>query len=227
MKIALCFAGQTRSFRQGDEYYLKNLLSHHNVDVYIHTWAMELHEQEALIDLYKPKAFLTQAVPVIDGIDTYTNTPNAHRFPARNTWLQFYSIYQCSKLLVEEYDWVIRSRTDFALNFQILFDQLDNNKLYIPDDHQTPGKDFGNDQFAFSSQNNMIKYMATFSKIDEYYSHGNMFIGEHLLSANLRHHGLVGDKLVYVHMHHPFYGGPHNGGAHSLIRDDIDRWLEA
>ncbi len=50
MKIALCFCGQIRSFEKGYEYYRKNLLSDHDVDVYIHSW---LPENEKILNLYK------------------------------------------------------------------------------------------------------------------------------------------------------------------------------
>jgi hypothetical protein len=87
-----------------------------------------------------------------------------------------------------------------------------------------PERDFGNDQFAFSSRENMKKYMSTFERIDEYYDNGATFIGENLMQANLRYHGLCGENLVYVNMNNPFPPGPYNGTWHSLIRDDIEQW---
>ena len=38
MRIALCLSGQPRSFEKGYEYHKKNLLDHHDVDTFIHTW---------------------------------------------------------------------------------------------------------------------------------------------------------------------------------------------
>ena len=38
MKIALCFFGQPRFVKKGYEYYKKNLIDNHDVDVFIHTW---------------------------------------------------------------------------------------------------------------------------------------------------------------------------------------------
>ena len=90
-----------------------------------------------------------------------------------------------------------------------------------------PTRDFGNDQFAFSSQDNMMKYMSTYVNLDKYYDAGNQFIGEDMMRANLHEHNLYGDKLVYVDMNNPFPPGPHNGTWHSLIRDDYDNWKDS
>lgn len=222
MKIALCFSGQSRSFEKGYEYYKKNLLDHYDVDVYIHTWKFD--KQRELLELYKPLSYEFQTPPLGDFDRRYTNTPNPEKHPPRFTYRMLYSMYLCSELLCRKYDWVIKSRTDYALNVVIPFDQLNNNKLYIPNCRMVPERDFGNDQFAFSSQENMKKYMSTFLNIDKYYNAGNKFIGEDMMRANLHEHGLHGEKLVYVNMNNPFPPGPHNGTWHSLIRDDYDTW---
>ena len=135
-------------------------------------------------------------------------------------------MYKCSQLINKQYDWIIKSRTDYALNVVIPFSELDKSKLYIPNCRMVPERDFGNDQFAFSSQKNMMKYMSTYLNIDKYYNAGNQFIGEDLMRANLHEHGLHGENLVYVNMNNPFPPGAHNGTWHSLIRDDYDKWLK-
>jgi hypothetical protein len=90
-----------------------------------------------------------------------------------------------------------------------------------------PTRDFGNDQFAFSGSQNMNKYMQTFLHIPKYYKEGTQIIGEDLMSANIKHFGLTGDKLVYVDMKNPFPPGAHNGTPHSLIRDDYEQWTKS
>ena len=223
MKIALCFCGQARSFKKGFEYYRANLLSD-NVDVYIHSWNFD--GQQELLDLYKPKQYKFEEPPSTNADQIYTNTPNAVRHPPRFTYYMLYSMYNVSKLIEGEYDWVIKARTDYALNVKIPFDQLDNSKLYIPNCRMVPERDFGNDQFAFSSQSNMMNYMSTFNHIDEYYNSGQQFIGENMMQANLHKHELHGEKLVYCNMNNPFPPGPQNGTWHSLIRDDYNQWAK-
>lgn len=223
MKIALCFSGQPRAYKKSYEYYKKNLLDHYDVDIYIHTWTMPDGGQE-LLDLLKPKAYQFEDVPPCDANEKYTRTPNARDYPPYNNWMQIYSMYKVSKLIEGHYDWVIRSRTDFALNRLIPFAELDNTKLYIPNCCPSPDRDTGNDQFAFSSQENMMKHMSVFEGLDEYYNAGYDFIGEQLMRANLHKYNLVGDNLVYYDVYHPFGPGFRNGTPHSLIRDDFLQW---
>ena len=224
MKIALCFAGQARSFVKAFDYYKRNLLNHYDVDVYIHTW--EFEEQQKLIELYNCNVYKFESPPNGDYNNIYTNTPNAKRWPPRNNYLQFYSMNEVRKLVSKEtqYDWIIRSRTDYALNVVIPFEELDNSKLYIPNCRMVPERNFGNDQFAFSSRSNMLKYMSLFENVDKYYNNGTQFVGENMMQANLHEHNLHGENLVYVNMNNPFPPGPHNGTWHSLVRDDLEKW---
>ena len=224
MKIALCFSGQVRSFEKGYEYYKRNLLDHYDVDVYIHSWKFQ--DSNKLVDLYKPKDYLFEDKLMGNYDLIYTNTPNAQKWPPRFTYSALYSMKEVSKLIDGQYDWVIKSRTDYALNTVIPFNELWNQRLYIPNCRMTPERDFGNDQFAFSSQEIMMKYMSTLDYVDEYYENGTSFIGENLMQANLRKFGLTCVNLVYVNMNNPFPPGPHNGTWHSLIRDDYEQWTQ-
>lgn len=230
MKIALCFSGQARSYQAGYEYYKKNLLDDYEVDVYIHTWDNPDFGKQLFDDLnilYRPKNIVIQSPIAEPWIDIkYPNTPNPEKYPSRFSYSMFYSMNAVSNMIQEEYDWVIKSRTDYALNVKIPFETLDNSKLYIPNCRMVPTKDFGNDQFAFSSQENMMKYMTTFDNIDEYYSNGVMMNGEAMMQANLHKHNLHGDKLEYVNMNNPFSPGKHNGTWHSLIREDYEAWTK-
>jgi hypothetical protein len=222
MKIALCFSGQARAFEKGYEYYKRNLLDHYDVDVYIHTW--KFPDEDKLIKLYNAKGYETQTPPLGEFDQIYTNTPNAEKHPPRFTYRMIYSMYKCSQLIEGQYDWVIKSRTDYALNVVIPFNELDNNNLYAPNCRMVPERDFGNDQFAFGSQETMMKYMSTYENINNYYAAGNQFIGEDLMRANLHEYNL---RLTYVDMNNPFPPGNYNGSWHSLIRDDIELWKKS
>jgi len=224
MKIALCLSGQARAFEKGYEYYKRNLLDHYDVDVYIHTW--KFPSEDRLTELYKPVKIHTQVPPLGDFDNKYTNTPNAEKHPPRFTYRMLYSMYVCGHLIEGDYDWVIKARTDYALNVVIPFNELDSNKLYVPNCRMVPERDFGNDQFAFGSKETMMNYMSTYANIDKYYEAGNQFIGEDMMRANLHEHNLHGENLVYCNMNNPFPPGPHNGSWHSLIRDDIDQWTK-
>tara|TARA_B100001094_G_scaffold28053_1_gene23484 strand:+ start:10199 stop:10915 length:717 start_codon:yes stop_codon:yes gene_type:complete len=229
LKIALCLSGQPRSFAKGFEYHKKNLLDHYDVDTFIHTWYCD--DAKDYIGLYEPVlSFLEK--PLEGNFDEmYKNTPDAINHPPRFTVSMLYSIEKSCELKVrkelqskKKYDWVIKSRPDYALNTLINFYELDSNKLYIPNCRMVPEKDFGNDQFAFSSSNIMNKRMTIYSNMNHHYDQGVPMIGEDMMKAQLHQYGLHGEFLEYVNMNNPFSPGEFNGTWHSLIRDDCGEW---
>lgn len=236
MKIALCLSGQPRMVEAGYEFVKKNILDGNDVTVFCHTWYNSTDETVPSIHLYEPEvcAFERSIDP---DLSKYTRVPPPQpnwkvKNPALSTYAQLYAINKCNELksIYEEqnnmkFDWVIRSRYDFAINVRIPFNELDNSKLYIPNCRQTPGRDFGNDQFAFSSSENMDKYSDTFNRIDEFYDSGVQMMCEDLMSANWKANNLVGPNLVYCDINHPFPPGPYNGTWHSLLREDFEKWL--
>lgn len=236
MKIALCLSGQPRCFKEGFEYHKKNLLDKYDVTVFCHVWNSP--DIDELFNLYKPEATMIEE-SLTNDLSKYTRVPPPQpnwkvKDPARAAWNLTYSLMKANQLKSDyekfhnmKFDWVVRSRYDFALNVQIPFGELDNNKLYIPNCRMTTGRDFGNDQFAFSSSENMDKYSNTFNRIDEFYDAGVTMIGEEMMSANWKAESLIGDNLVYFNPNHPFPPGPHNGTWHSLIRNDFENWQKS
>jgi hypothetical protein len=183
------------------------------------------------VKLYNPKSYKFDAPFSKEPFDSkYTNTPNAKGWPPHATVSMFYSVFLSLLLKIEHelvfkrYDWIVKTRFDYALNGVLPFEQLDKTKLYIPNCRMTPLRDFGNDQFAFGSNAVMTDYMSTYLHMDHYYNADCAMIGEDMMSANLHRHGLVGERLVYVDMNNPFPPGPYNGTPHSLIRDDMELW---
>jgi hypothetical protein len=235
MKIALCLSGQARNVTQGYEYVKKNLLDGNDVTVFCHAWESP---SVADIELYKPAALMIEK-PLTNDLSKYTRVPPPQpnwkvKDPARAAWNLMYSLKVANELkrVYEDennmkFDWVIRSRYDFALNTPIPFDELDNTKLYIPNCRMTPARDFGNDQFALSSSENMDKYADAFSNIEKHYDNGTIMIGEEMMAANWREKGLVGENLVYFNPNHPFPPGPYNGTWHSLLRENFDEWQKS
>jgi hypothetical protein len=231
-KIALCLSGQPRCVKQGYEYHKKNLLDHYDVDVFCHVWDSPGIED---VSVYAPVAAMIEK-PLTNDLSKYTRVPPPQpnwkvKDPARAAWNLTYSLMKANELkiineeeTITSYDWVIRSRYDFALNVVIPFAELDNTKLYVPNCRMTPQRDFGNDQFAFSSSKNMDKYADCFNQIEKFYDRGTIMIGEEMMAENWREKGLVGENLVYFNPNHPFPPGPHNGTWHSLLREDFESW---
>lgn len=234
MKIALCFSGQPRCFAKGFEYYQVNLLSKYGVDVFFHTWKNDENLIDEVVKLYQPKSFIITEKFQPDVVNSlYPRCINSITHPSFSTVSGFYSINESCRIKSEYevkngfiYDWVIRTRFDYALNLQIPFEQLDSSKLYVPACRISPERDFCNDQFAFSSSSNMNKYMSTFTFMNSYYQNGTVMNGEDMLAANLRYHNLIGDNLIYCQMNNPFPPGKYNGSWHSLLRDDMDEWVK-
>lgn len=225
MKIALCLTGLPRHYKDGYEYYAKNLLKQYDVDVFFHTWDDTEHEEVA--KLYKPKDYSVSKKLDANAINNmYTKCVDAVNFPAYATVSSFYSIFNSCRLKTNyemqhgfKYDWVIKTRFDYALNIILPLNDLDKSKVYVPNCRYTPEHDFCNDQFAFSSSINMNKYMSTYLLMDHFYEHRTLMNAEDMLSANLKYHNLIGEKLIYVNMQNPFPPGPKNATTHSLIRE--------
>lgn len=237
MKIALCISGQPRMWEKGYEYHYKNIIEGNDVTVFLHSWSMPSEQMQKISEKYNAKTFTTSPNPTID-LSAYTNTPPPSpnwkvKDGRMSTYAQMYAIKEVmqSKSDYETYynmkfDWVVRSRFDFAINVRIPFDELDNSKLYIPNCRMSPNRDFGNDQFAFSSSENMDKYAQVYWNYDRFYREGVQFMMEDFMSANWKLNGLTGDNLVYCDVNHPFPPGPYNGTWHSLLREDMEEWLK-
>lgn len=229
LKIALCLSGQPRSYIGGYEYHKKNLLDKHNVDVFIHTWKDSfLYDIETL---YKPVALkLDEPLNATYINSKYTKVANP-QFPAFNTYSMWYSVFEANELRKLytlrkgiEYDIVIRSRFDYALNRELDFDVVENHTLYVPQDRMTPAHDFCSDMFAYGRPDVMDCYSNTFTNIDYFYSFGMTMNGEDMLSNQLYMSNLVGVNMVYVDMCNPFPPGKYNGNWHAIIRDDFNKW---
>ena len=100
------------------------------------------------------------------------------------------------------------------------------NLLHVPNCLTNEERTICTDQFAFSNSDNMNKYSTVYENIDEYHDLGCKINGEELLIMHLNKNGLLKQKLKYHEMNHPFYGGPYNSGPHSLVRDDIQKYLK-
>jgi len=231
MKIAVCISGQPRAYAQGYEYLKRNLLDKYDCDIFIHTWHNKVYRSADVIELYKPTAYLVEdQLPKSQYNIKYINTPECTKWPAHGTVSMIYSMFQSMLLKVKHetlyspYNWVVKTRFDYAINGVIPFEQLDPDKLYIPNCRMVPERNFGNDQFAFGRTNIMNDYMSTYINMDHFYRMGTVMIGEDMMSANIRKYGLVGERLVYVDMNNPFPPGKYNAGTHSLIRDDMELW---
>jgi hypothetical protein len=236
MKIALCLAGQARSFEKSYTYYKKNLFDRFDVDVFLHTWKFD--NVEELINLYRPKKYIVN-FPFDSEVFNckYTRVTFPNRFPPFFTISSLFSIFQACLLKThheietKQYDWVIKSRFDFALPDIIPFENLEKNKIYMPACRTKAFGDWiGNDQFAIGDSNIMNKYMSTYLGIENYYNNGYEMMGEEMLRATLLEHNITEKDVSYIDYGPTQWTNPIfppcnlNPTSHYLIRDDYEKW---
>ena len=224
-------------WERGFEYHYENIIKDRDVTVFLHLWEMPADQMQAISEKYNAYSFITSPNPTVD-LSKYTNTPPPSpnwkvKDGRMSTYAQLYAIKECmqtkrdyEKYTYMKFDWVVRSRFDFAINVRIPFEELDSSKLHIPNCRRTSNRDFGSDQFAFSSSDNMDKYADAYNYIDTLYASGVRYMMEDFMSANWKRNELVGNNLVYCDVNHPFPPGPYNGTWHSLLREDMEEWLK-
>lgn len=160
MKIAICLSGQPRWFKECHEYIQKNIIENFsNVDVFIHAWnppkdlkyessiksvntgEIDLNLKKEISDLYKPvKLEINDPIQFKEANFYPYSVPK--NWPPNNVFSMFYSIKKCISFKKEnenltgvDYDWVFRSRFDYAINRRFtkeLLDQLKNDTFYSP-----------------------------------------------------------------------------------------------
>jgi len=141
MKIALCLSGQARSVEAGYQFHKKNILDGNDVTVFFHTWATEENLYAKALELYKPANWALEQPLNVD-LSKYTRTPPPSpnwkvKDGRMSTYAQLYAIERCNsmKCIYEQeneitFDWVIRSRFDFAINARIPFDECGNLMIH-------------------------------------------------------------------------------------------------
>lgn len=148
MKIALCISGQPRYLDNGYQHIYKNLLSKHEMDIFIHTWwddnligkrfdfsqhgrdrigVWESGTIQKIENFYKPKDILIEK-PKIFNIDTFKNLneywkTNFSESNSNNSISMWYSILNSNKLK-KDYESKNNFRYDLVIRcrFDILFD---------------------------------------------------------------------------------------------------------
>tara|TARA_R110000744_G_scaffold121499_1_gene226163 strand:- start:2 stop:886 length:885 start_codon:yes stop_codon:yes gene_type:complete len=177
-KIALCFHGihggestgknyHSTDFKKGEnnssskvletsyKYFYENIIKHNDVDIFFHTWDVNLKDK--MVELYKPKKYLVEnqkKFSIPDYVGTYLagggydeNRGQAHY----SRWYSFKKSNELKKQYEEEnnfkYDLVMQSRLDLCWLDKIIFENEFNPKYFytstpIPsdDNHQTISK---------------------------------------------------------------------------------------
>lgn len=231
MRLALCLSGQPRSYFEAHKYIKKNLLDHYNVDVFIHSWKtpgalVQISISETINFIYEPLYNISD-FPLSEDINSDMFVPNSSH-PANFCTSMFYSIYRANEFRIKheiqnniKYDFVIRSRFDFALNKIIDFSSLETGKIYVSKDVEGPS--LLNDQFAIADSDTMNQYASTFLNLRSHHKKGVPLCGHTMLEANL---DLFKIPVERIDLNHPFSDGLFNRGRHSLVREDMSKWVD-
>jgi len=192
MKVAICFSGGLRCFKETYPYTKKYILSKLDCDIFFYgAENVEGKEQnyKDFLSLYRPKDF------VINDNNFYTEIVNA--LPLNwdkkiNVCSMYYNIYMCNELRKKtniQYDIIIRSRTDCFYKSsipQIDFEYALNNKLIVPGCWGFEGV---TDLFAIANPSIYDKYADTFLHLTEYLNK-NIIHPETIMKVNCERHNL-------------------------------------
>jgi hypothetical protein len=211
MKVALLLTGHMRNYEKAYENLKANLLDHHDVDIFLHSWSNrgnvvakytsdEKEEIEPLdvVNLYKPVRYLFEHP---DKVHPNINYQQNSVVPVKNIINMYRKIYLAGELLREwdeEYDIVLRFRADLHLKQPLNLDEfkINDNNIYVRDLTNNQA----NDHYCIGSVNSVLVYCSLYSLIDAYYMPGRQpgeiendgcaLHAETLLRYHLEHSGL-------------------------------------
>jgi hypothetical protein len=201
MKVALCFAGFMREINETKNFWL-DLISKYNIDVYASFWEGETENLENFKQIYNPKKLEVESYSAFKNTTQnlaasyiqlpsapYALTPELCEIAIELRTLPiWYKIWRANTLAGdEEYDIVIRARTDIVLdNFEL----VENNMLNVPmgttEVSFWPSSLGINDCFAYGSQSIMNYYSFLYFNLMDYINKGHYaFPPEHMLAVHL------------------------------------------
>ena len=200
MKVALTLSGLARNVEECYDGIYNNIIKHFDdIDIFIHTWTEGQYDK---ITIYSP----TFAKIEKASLDTrfFVKTVCDH-----GNWIytikMYKSLYEVGKLVQQankKYDLVIRERfehiTEKHFDFNLIQEKINDNYVVIPNSYCNAGG--YNDQLAFGSMENMIKYFNTYTEIQNLLDNEVMNHPETLLKASLDKQNIK----VYQYQHNFF-----------------------
>jgi len=204
MKIAVCFSGQPRFIPECATSILENFLTLYDVDIYAHFWWHETmygkpfhHEYHDVVEnkdpiydfyrIYQPKKLVFQEPMQIDlsSFAIQSQEPDLSHLTQEELinmferyHYQWYSVKESYKLIEhpEDYDLIVRMRTDLVIHQPLHLTNLHNNCVYIQNGYVAGrDRDFG-DWFAVGAPTVMKEFMHLYDSIGTFWKHGVMHI---------------------------------------------------
>ena len=224
MKVALCFSGQPRYIEKSFEQFDKNILSCNDVDVYSHLWWDESYKgntfawesqdkypedydpvedfrkkfkpKSSFVEAHKPKEYFGYDKFPTNSLFDPSMDPDVIRSIITRQRSQWYSIHwSMSHPYLDDYDFVVRARTDLTFNKPIKFSDYKPDKIYMMDGAIQCGDDrHYQDWFWFGTNKYMDKINKTYEKILPFYKNGLRHMHE-LMLHSISEEGIPGEIL--------------------------------
>ena len=186
MRIALCLSGyigfddkivglDVSSFDKGNmidiiegyETLKVNVVDGYDYDIFVHSWDVE--QKHRILDLYKPTDYIIepQKGPE-DGI---------HDGSGYSQWYSRKKVIELALNAEKKYDWIFVTRFDLIFEMKFLYEQYDNNVVYVPGE---PRPVSINDLYIMGNEDNMEHIKDLFDNLEsEGYNINNRNGGEY------------------------------------------------
>jgi hypothetical protein len=186
MKIAVCFFGIPRYAKKG-KILNKKFYDGMEIDYYAHFW--EGKDFKDIQSLYDFKSILVEDQKDFSAEFEFDTDLSKTTRDVHNSVSPLYSLMQVGKLIVEDYDYVVVTRTDVACLSLELKDFLKNNQVFYTS--YVPGNEWiinGNDdhidfKFFCSSKDNILYLSSLYKKLKKYLKDDRIPLCHHRLLA--------------------------------------------
>lgn len=193
MAVALCFSGETRSFRRCYPSIEECILSRLR-DYTIFVYAPRDRDCEALLDL-NPQTVVFDRQHVFDEKNYNDRLGEGQKTGVQGILRQLYGVWRCNGLKREyerlnnmRFRWVFRMRPDIAYRYDLEnLRELDPASLYIPTHDNWYGLC---DRFAFGGSDVMDTYANRIDHLDAYFQAGNSLHPEQFLKHHIEAHDI-------------------------------------
>ena len=202
MRLAILIAGYLRSIVENIDNLKKNVLQKHEYDIYIHItiddndikYCNKKISFELVQTELKPKLLL------VSKNLNFTNTSTINNLINQN--YKYYWLNEEMKKIMSieniHYDVVIKFRPDVHILDKLKYDDIDLNKIYIPDDSKIDKKKLNKNEdkyicdiIAYGSQNIMNDYFNFYTHLDEMIKvYGNVnetLLYHYLMNMNIKY----------------------------------------
>lgn len=222
MKVAICLSGHFRNYELTSNSLMEYVVKPLNADVFIHTWDKlgyhnnfkpdSLHlivsqfPTDKITKIYQPKKIVVESDTIIQKLvdESKVYAPHLSNEPKSPGHIasMYYKIMMCNLIrknyefeTKSKYDCVIRCRPDMLFQSKIEKHNLINmDKIHIPLVNSFNGV---NDQFAYSSGQNMDVYSELLYSIPTYFKSKREYYPEKILKWYL---GIVGLTIAPINL---------------------------